>query len=68
MQVTARKNSRDHKKVGFTTMCGGVVLFISDDDFDIYIGDGELRLVEAAGYDEDQGLYAGEGDSLTLTL
>lgn len=68
MQVSVRKNSRDHKKVGFTTMCGGVVLFIPDDDFDLYIRDGELSLVESASYDEDQGLYAGEGDSITITL
>ena len=68
MQVSVTKNSLNINKVGCTTMCGGVVLFMPEEDCDVYIGKDGVCLVESRDYDEDQGLYAGEGDSITIEL
>lgn len=68
MKVTVTKNSPNINKVGCTTVCGGVILFMPEEDSDVYIGNDGVRLVESRYYDVDQDLYAGEGDSITIEL
>lgn len=68
MKVTVTKNSPNLNKVGSSTMCGGVVLFMPEEDYDVYIGKDGACLVESGAYDVDQDLYAGSGDSITIEL
>lgn len=72
MKVTVTKNSPNINKVGFTTKYDGVILFTSGEEYDVYIGEDGVCLVEshehAEEYDVDQYLYAGTGDSITITL